>query len=852
MQKTLQDYFRSSAQSLFFSRLNVIKASRKAHTGQLEDIWSIEGERFGDPEQRTGMTIHLKIHREGQGMQQERWLVCSNRHSMEEIPEELLPLFGEHRMPTPITRIAINVTGGVRESSSIEFNSRLFASMPLPITVSLPVHLDAPWILSDDRRSLRYDVPDARGHRPLDAKYNEHLLRTIVPTLYMRALGIVALGHHEFIKQCWPGPAGDPVSEIVVEALYRLLRTTNERVLRTVIGKPVAPKSAFFGVYAPSAVMKLVKSLPVSNVVDNLPFDPDMVKEWSPFRTDSGSEIASILRNNVAAVAKYFEADPPKTTPNLETILRYMMREKENLVGLPLLKLGDDKIVTFQSRDSPKVFCSNRLRISQLFGLAKTVSKTLSSGLLEALCQQPVNLQTLDATGLRELLKLRKPPILPQDQDSIPPSVHQWYNGLILLMARISETPFKGLGDLPVILTSRGDRAISFNRASRDGVWWRHRGEDEIILPILDALNIPIISLSSLSSLFAPHDCSISAVLQFLDAHTSTLRELHATLPAWDKFAEWVRNQLRDPLPGSKHVRNNLLAIARRIPLFAAVQGSTRIPFACAMDVVMLPQQASRAIGRFLPSTIIFARYSNVLRILLGKQGDTRSLTIQGVMGQLALPNVLAEDQEDIQALGIVMEVVSEHVPQRPYMGHLVPDEDRVLRAPGDLYDGNQELFRQSFGQHRPHLFVHPDFYTMMDRLVDLGVHQEVTIVELVACARAINEDTRAGENTYSRAEYLWRYINEHTFLLDDDAELENLASLRFIPTHVQRHPHDPNLSRYARELPRVVTIDEVCEAAVAPTVWTQRAMFAIPPRARVTEILQGLGRPTPKELVRR
>ncbi|CAK0871811.1 unnamed protein product [Prorocentrum cordatum] len=124
----------------------------------------------------------------------------------------------------------------------------LFASLPLPLTTKLPVHVNAYFRLHDNRRNIWRLSPDLDGEHRMWAQWNERLLTGMVPLLYAQALELlastagVAADHGHSL---WP-------REQDVEREFRaildpLVRSIKEmRVLPTPTGELVRPVDALF------------------------------------------------------------------------------------------------------------------------------------------------------------------------------------------------------------------------------------------------------------------------------------------------------------------------------------------------------------------------------------------------------------------------------------------------------------------------------------------------------------------------------------------------------------------------------------------------------------------------------
>lgn len=261
----------------------------------------------------------------------------------------------------------------------------------------------------------------------------------------------------------------------------------------------------------------------------------------------------------------------------------------------------------------------------------------------------------------------------------------------------------------------------------------------------------------------------------------------------------------------------------------------------------MLPPPVDPAsIARYLPSHIIFAAFSTELATILQRCDRSRIMSFGDLFGKVNLQHRRLPESED-DSLRALLELFRNYYPgvcQQP----LIPDGNRNLQYPSQLYDHRTELFSTCFGG-RTELFVHPAFRGSIDDFIRLGVKHEVRPDVMIKCIEAVDERNRRGEDTRLRAAWLWDYINRNPSTMHE-IEYSRIRSLRFIPRHTQRHPLDASLDQYATALPTINSPDDMCLPQYSLMLWTQRASFASPPRPVVVAIYPGLGTPTVNHVV--
>src|ERR1700733_9993369 len=103
--------------------------------------------------------------------------------------------------------------------------SKLFSTVPLSITSTLPVHLTAPFILSSDRRQIRLD-----GYDNSESQYNSQLLVARIPELYL-FLQADLLRRFKDNQRWWPGNTKEEnkITRSAVDAFYATHLKASER-----------------------------------------------------------------------------------------------------------------------------------------------------------------------------------------------------------------------------------------------------------------------------------------------------------------------------------------------------------------------------------------------------------------------------------------------------------------------------------------------------------------------------------------------------------------------------------------------------------------------------------------------
>lgn len=854
-------FYTPACRSLFFTSLGKISAKRRGQDHVLSDIWSVtkmkdpeSGEDVtGDRFSATLMKLVCSDSDEKTDAQPQEWLVTQSTTSHESFPEEFhhSQFMEKHRLSSRNVHMGL----AFNFSSNVTIRrSGLFASVPLPVSTSLPVHLHASWIPAQDRRTIRNDASVPGSDLPLDSKYNHHIMQKLIPPLYLESLAFINEHHPLHASKFWPRRLAKEEGGIVATSLYQQLPPTDYRVLRTWDGVPLSPKAALVHMHRhPKAILKLFVALEVPGYVPEPSFDTSFLDEWPALRRDNASEVAVILRKNAGTVLSMCNQPDPTLTPeDVGSILKHLLDDAESIVGIPLLLLGNGEVIEFQESNHPSVFASHTKNISYFFGSENVLNSKIPEDVVQQLVELPVNVCRLSAGALRELLQTNQQwPIVPGTRADITTEELKWYREFLeWITSRGSPALLEDLADLPLIPTIDGEQVISLNYARDGTVWCRAPSEDHRILPVFLQLGITVVDVQSLpNSQRSLRKADLLGVLEALARSGCSLSRIHDSVQVtnWLEFSAMIRSWLQPGSLSGFQGGSKALVTLNNLPLFSGYLGGTCLPHTTASRLFMLPAQIQPAsIAKYLPSNTIFAPFSTELATVLQRCDRSRIMSFGDLFGKINLQHRRLPESED-DSLRALLELFRQYYPgicQQP----LIPDGNRNLQCPSQLYDHRTELFSTCF-QGRAELFVHPAFRDSIDSFIRLGVKHEVRPDTMIKCIDAVDESTRRGEDTRLRAAWLWEYINHNPSAMHE-IQYPRIQKLRFIPRHAQRHPLDESLDQYASALPTVNSPDNMCLPQYSLMLWTQRASFASPPRPVVVAIYPALGAPTVNHVV--
>ncbi|KAG8900745.1 hypothetical protein FRC00_011481 [Tulasnella sp. 408] len=854
-------FYTPACRSLFFTSLGKISAKRRGQDHILSDIWSvtkmkdsesgddITGDRFS----AALMKLVCSDSDEKTDAQPQQWLVTQSTTSHESFPEEYhhSQFMEKHRLSSRNVHMGL----AFNFSSNVTIRrSGLFASVPLPVSTSLPVHLHASWIPAQDRRTIRNDASVPGSDLPLDSKYNQFIMQELIPPLYLESLAFINEHHPLHASKFWPRRLAKEESGIVATSLYRQLAATDYRVLRTWDDVPLSPKAALVHMHRhPKAIQKLFVALEVPGYVPEPSFDTSFLDEWPALRRDNASEVAVILRRHAGTVLSMCNRPDPTLTPeDVGSILKHLLDEGESIIGIPLLPLGNGKLIRFQESNHPFVFASHTNNISYFFGSKNVVNSKIPEDVVQQLVELKVNVCRLSAGALRELLQTNQEwPIVPGARVDITAEELKWHREFLQwITSRSLAALLEDLADLPLFPTIDGGQVISLNYARDGTVWCRAPSEDHRILPVFLQLGITVVDVQSLpSSQRSLRKADLLGVLEALARSGCNLSRIHDNVRVndWLEFAAMIRSWLQPGSLSGFQGGSKALVTLHKLPLFSGYLGGTCIPHTTASRLLMLPAPVQPAsIAKYLPSHITFAPFSTELATVFQRCDRSRIMSFGDLFGKINLQHRQLPESED-ESLRALLGLFRQYYPgicQQP----LIPDGNRNLQYPSQLYDHRTELFSTCF-QGRAELFVHPAFRDSIDSFIRFGVKHEVRPDTMIKCIEAVDESTRGGEDTRLRAAWLWDYINQNPSAMHE-IDYSRIQRLRFIPRHAQRHPLDGSLDQYASALPTVNSPDNMCLEKYSLMLWTQRASFASPPRPVVVAIYPELAAPTVDHVV--
>ncbi|XP_053117636.1 sacsin-like [Hemicordylus capensis] len=368
---------------------------------------------------------------------------------------------------------------------------RLCCVLPLPATeentTGLPLHISAPFQLTDDRRHVQWSEEGSQA-RGADGQWNHSLMEEMLPVAYCQIM-LLASGHPSDPYGAWPDPAQSQLLRyraLVVQVLKRLMDM--RLLVRVGDGDPrlLYPREA---VLLPEKVMGKPVGLALEKVLvlagSLLAVAPPHVRRALALGAKVGVEVQAATTTFVRGTLR--RADEhiwSKISPlEKQLLLEYMAGDRcyQELKALPLLPTASGHFARFGD-SGETVFVENPdFRRILLPGLAhQFLPEDLNPGLLEhlqAMANKGLfrNLVSLDRTVIEQNLQASLPSNwvsnnsaaivwCPKEDSKQPPL--EWLAAFWMFLSRHASSlvPFKGCPLIPLTSVQNSTNGIRLAR----------------------------------------------------------------------------------------------------------------------------------------------------------------------------------------------------------------------------------------------------------------------------------------------------------------------------------------------------------------------------------------------------
>jgi hypothetical protein len=861
MEELVGSKFRRLAElSLFFTPLTDIKGYRRDSLGTLQQTWAFSCMRELTHEAGDLQCRQLSID---QGHERHEWLVARKTAPL---PREFQGLSAKHRLPPSLS---IGLAASVRHRALGRREDRLaFSTMPLPVVLSsgVPVHVNAPFILADDRQSMRFDDT---GLGNLESEFNRWLLREVVPPLYYYLLS--HLPRTKNIFDWWPRTPKDPLTTVIVDGFYgKLWSGATLPICSDLREQPVSPQSAIFlpstetstvihllqNVIRPPGVV-LLPSLDIQKRVFKAPvtqLDPDrartlLLAQSHPLRAafrDPGPNRMTVA--HIASLVNFLEST------------RREGSDASRLEGLPLLALADGTLTSFDSKNT-RYIARTTPGVPEPWPFLPA-DRFIHPGLSECLRQHPHTMQAmkispLTAPAMARLVRERIPngPFRELSDEDTEWARSVW--SMARLLPDLAPGEAVDLAQVPLIPTAQGNRHVSLAACMAEGsnIFIEPSAQSDTwlaaIVQRLGAICIKVDGFSpELQNRLSSNIFSLETVLRFIQSRGGTaLQADFASLPGSQHldFAIWVERELR--VRNLKQLRALKLDA---VPIWRSQRGgSSDAPVLRAMtDIEMLPSGLPIAVARsFLHPSRFFVEHTTLLVNLRMKE-----MTWATLLHNVVFPDRIRDDgaMRDFRSF---MELAHSRWPSDLTPPRLPNAERNLVQASLEpLFVRAQPLFAAAFA-NEPHRYLHPQLDTLRMHLQRFGVHYQITFADFKACAEAIARHSGPGRAEHARIVFE-HYAQHLPFNRGPDGERtpwRQLDHIAFIPVDLQRRDGVAWSEEYTEPIEpgMLCAPSQMVRRGLEAVAWTQRYRFLFEPEQHLWMADGVLGIPTVAEVVR-
>ncbi|KAF5378086.1 hypothetical protein D9615_007575 [Tricholomella constricta] len=847
----VQPFEVSAEEFMLFTGIHTIAINRRDYRG-LRASRTITSRYRAEHTIGTNMSKIIDVSLEGGAGSQSTWHVVSTSLPKQEILSPHLVIKYRMRMP-----IMIALAARIGATHKNEPQHKLFSTVPLATSTSLPVHLTAPFILSDDRRQIRLDDLD-----PAVSTYNRWLLSDAIPPLYMFLLADL-LQHHHSNLPWWPGDTDkeDDITARMTTSFYsKYMGDTEQRVILPAYGSP--------GHYLPPRDAVVLVSSSKAKALDNVfqLVKPPLasLRKRVARRAIEDAKIARLSPSYLKDIILRSPINPAPQSEfeDLHKLMLFLCEESlDDLLGLHLLPLADGSFGTFENtKDIARTYFVAHGSVHDLFlKNPRLVHRNFSTteSILDSttrlLSIAGLNVTRLAGPGVALLLAERLKEV--NTEGTLDTETQRWISAFWKEFSKFGAS-IEDVGAFPLVPTTNPGRYTSIDKCkSRLAVVFSNEVEEPRIWESLSSLGLTIVARHTSSfphhlrdllsgqdftgfsfqdTLMAMMSIQTPSIVERFDRLSPELRTL---------FSTWCRRMIM-----SNALEGPLIASARKLPIWPAVSSQLSSQLYSANEIVMLPLGLSKdTAGRFI--CITASTYSTGL-IKLGVQPQT----FAELLATLHLPRVLPS--RDVEAYRTLLEILSSSS-HSSWDSLRLPDCSRVLTQPKELYV-RSPLFSAAF-EGSPHRFVHEAFRDLEARgeLDKFGLRREGNLDHEMfkACASAISNSDSADTNALiRRATVVFESFCESLPLrITADWQWREYSSLRFIPRNSSRWqavaPAEIDLSTYARHLPMIVSPNEILLPIYAPIAWTQRGLINQPNR-RILTAYEDFGKPSFSDVV--
>ncbi|KAJ6502042.1 hypothetical protein C8R45DRAFT_1070605 [Mycena sanguinolenta] len=844
-------YFELGRDSMYFTCLEKVSAYRQSPLGPRTPMWSVVADRPIAERRPNCELVHVKSNNPASS---QWWVVSKSMTPIPSVPLEhhsVLAGMGLQdskiglvvRMALLLEDSTARKPRGVQQPVQPHF---LFSTLRLPVPTSLPAHISAPWAISSSRRYIIFEPPDSTGNRVPQAAFNNWILGTLVPPLYISTIHEAATARMLRVPRnpfpWWPvNDSGDnnSISRVIVEAFYNAIPQSSADICFTVTAGLIAPSDAVFPALVdrtPFRVQDVLRMLQAPNFVE-LPYKiHSLVAEATSvdgLRFVNPSFMREVLQSRTTKFEQLFSSKRILVTM-VDAVLLFLLKGGVPVSDLPLLVTSDGTL-THGNSQSPIKYLLKKVPIPDIFPRSDFLHENMDEETQDLLIRSTdMNLKLFDASGVLELLKRY---IQAQPRCTHSSEFQRWITRFWEIYRYLPGPPAPSSFDsLPLIPTASGEY-ISLQYCHRD---------DVITEPERPAL---VSAMRKLAIVFCRVPEPLRATFDKTFNLQSFLKAIRLQTDPFDilspdetrEIRKWVRSDLHTCTTAEPRT------VVKGLPIWEARQnGRTVLVAASRLEMLPISGLDSEIFDGFTRSEFALAKYNPGLETVLSWPPKTSRMTSEWLTQLLFFPDFLPSSNMrrystllarflDIGGQGMIP----------------VPDGNCRLRPVNSLYDHSVELFAAALQSLERTLFLHPDLRHMQPQLGSKGLHSQVNWDSFLLCADTVNDDLVARglpeSQVMPRAEAVYDFYK---------------SSLPGIVGTVERpafraatgNPEPIRISRYRcilRASSQIVSPSQILLQKYEQIAWTQRALCQEEPTGVLNALNKSFGVPTAAEVVK-
>ncbi|KAH8668095.1 hypothetical protein BGZ60DRAFT_451451 [Tricladium varicosporioides] len=626
--------------------------------------------------------------------------------------------------------------------------SRMFSTLPLPISSDLPVHIHATFQLSGDRQSL---VVDEYGAESSDSTSNRYLLGTALPNLYLTFLEELRKQIHLDIFKFWPqeDPPKRSCSEPLCSSFWQELPKSSRKLFpKAPLDSEAAQREPLEWFDMSQAVFDfLTKSQSTTlapllldlsvNLVHRLPLKvSSRIKSIPETKSVDANMLRTLLKLDRSK--KKLELEIAKVDELMKVILRLSITDKTDLReldGCHIIPLANGSLGTlkYESSDTKNIYFVSSEEEMDLFDFASSllVADKHEAELYSIIHSEKFNLTKFSMLHVGKVLK-GSFTTLPQrpsekwlerfwkawndDQNTIERSSEAQIQEFLLCRAnlngQITSTSLAGFTTSPAIVSPNNvrHRQLCFNIPGL----YQFDGD---LMP--GRFRIHANNLLKTNSFF-----KLISALQILanNANITVTAFVHKHLHAENR--ELLRNltihfvdQCKAD-PTDKGLLGQVIPILQSIPIWPSCSVSGSDDFTSAENGLLAKNHRLlvpwlKDYARFIKANIVTSSLDyECLKYLEAKDVQSQDLLIEYVM---PLPDSITNS--DLQNYEELVSVVPRISDRRGSSDSLIPtltshkfaiDGHQNTRIANELFDHTDEIFSSALRYQKESHFLHP------------------------------------------------------------------------------------------------------------------------------------------------